>query len=149
MILVDTNIPARIAQPGHPHFHPAIDAIKLLTVRDSETFSISTHSLYELYFVMTKVKNGFGYSAARAAAELGNIRTMFPLLIETNNTYNTWESLTAKYAVTGRPAYDAKLVATMIERQVPRLLTFNDQDFAVYTEITALNPFDVLGLPRI
>ncbi len=149
MILVDTNIPARIAQPSHPHQKPALEAIKLLTVRDAETFVISTHSLYELYFIMTKVKNGFGYSATDAAAEIAKVRTMFQLLIETNNTYGTWEALVAKYGISGRQAYDAKIVATMIERQVPRLLTFNDRDFAAYTEISVLNPFDVLGVPRV
>jgi hypothetical protein len=42
MILVDTNIPLRIAQLGHPHRQPALDAIKRLTVRESEQFVVPT-----------------------------------------------------------------------------------------------------------
>ncbi len=37
----------------------------------------------------------------------------------------------------------------MIEHHVPRLLTLNDADFAQFGEIAALNPFDVLGVPRV
>jgi len=36
----------------------------------------------------------------------------------------------------------------MIEHHVPRLLTFNDDDFRQFTEIQTLNPFDVMGLTR-
>lgn len=54
-----------------------------------------------------------------------------------------------KYSITNRPIFDAKLVATMIEHQVPRLLTFNGADFARFTEIEILNPFQVLGIAPI
>jgi hypothetical protein len=33
-------------------------------------------------------------------------------------------------------------------RGIAKLLTFNDSHFARYTEIAALNPFDVIGVPR-
>jgi hypothetical protein len=37
----------------------------------------------------------------------------------------------------------------MIEHHVSRLLTFNDADFKQFAEISALNPFDVLGIQRV
>ena len=36
----------------------------------------------------------------------------------------------------------------MLEHRVNRILTFNDADLKRYAEITAINPFDILGLPR-
>jgi hypothetical protein len=36
----------------------------------------------------------------------------------------------------------------MVERGIPKLLTFNDSHFARYAEIEVLNPFDVLGVPH-
>jgi hypothetical protein len=48
MILVDTNIPLRIAQIGHPHRQPALDALRLLKLRDEERFTIAPQSLYEM-----------------------------------------------------------------------------------------------------
>ena len=64
MILVDTNIPLRIAQIGHPHRQPALDALQLLTLRDQEHFAIAPQSLYEMYVVCTRPAsaNGFGYT---------------------------------------------------------------------------------------
>lgn len=40
MILVDTNVLLRLAQPGHPHRQAALDAIGLLRGRDGERFAI-------------------------------------------------------------------------------------------------------------
>ncbi len=37
----------------------------------------------------------------------------------------------------------------MIEHHVSLFLTFNDADFKSFVEIKALNPFDVLGVPRV
>ena len=68
---------------------------------------------------------------------------------ETSHIPAQWEGLIAKYEVLGKRGHDTRLVAMMIEHQVPRLLTFNDSDFRRYAEITALNPFDVLGISRV
>jgi predicted nucleic acid-binding protein len=151
MILVDTNVPLRLAQPGHPHQQPALDAIKLLTLREREYFVIAPQSLYELYVVCTRPAsaNGLGMTPQRAHAEITSARTLFHVLPETTQVYPVWESLVAKYAVQGKQAHDARLVAIMIAHRVRRLLTFNDVDFKQFTEIGALSPFDVLGIQRI
>jgi predicted nucleic acid-binding protein len=150
MILVDTNVPLRLLQLGHPHQQPALDAIALLTTRDREQFVVAPQSLYEMYVVCTRpvAQNGLGFPPPRAHQELVQARTLFGLLPETSNVYATWEGLVAKYAVAGKPAHDVRLVALMLEHRVDRILTFNDRDFARYAEIKALNPFDVLGVPR-
>lgn len=151
MILVDTNIPLRLAQPGHPHRQPALDAIKLLTVRDGEQFAIAPQSLYEMYVVCTRPAdaNGLGMTPRTAHTEITSTRALFQLLSETNHVYATWEGLIAKYAIHGKQAHDARLVAIMIEHHVPRLFTFNDADFKQFSEIATLNPFDVLNAPRV
>ena len=51
-----------------------------------------------------------------------------------------------KYGVTGKSTHDARLAALMVERGIPKLLTFNDSHFTRYTEIEVLNPFAVLGV---
>jgi predicted nucleic acid-binding protein len=151
MILVDTNIPLRIAQLGHSHRQPALDAIKLLTVRDSEHFVICPQSLYEMFVVCSRPvsANGFGMTPQRARAEVASARTLFQMLPEMPQVYSTWEGLIAKYPVAGKRAHDARLVAMMIEHHVPKLLTFNNEDFKQFAEVSALNPFDVLGVARV
>lgn len=151
MILVDTNIPLRIAQPSHRHRQPALDAIKLLTLRDGEHFVICPQSLYEMFVVCSRPisVNGLGMTLRQACAEVASARNLFQMLPETPQVYPTWEGLIAKYAVAGKRAHDARLVAAMIEHHVPKLLTFNDEDFRQFAEITVLNPFDVLGIQRV
>jgi len=90
---VDTNIPLRIAQVGHPHRQVALDALQLLTLRDQEHFVIALQSLYEMYVVLTRPENvnGFGMTAPRAAAEIVATRALFELLPESAQVYPTWE----------------------------------------------------------
>jgi len=150
MILVDTNILLRLAQPGNPHRQPARDAISLLTVRDGESFAIAPQNLYEMYVVCSRPisVNGFGLTSQQAYAEITAARSLFQLLSETAQVYATWERLIGQYAIQGRRAHDARLVAMMIEHHVPRLLTFNGDDFRQFAEIITLNPFDIVGIPR-
>jgi predicted nucleic acid-binding protein len=151
MILVDTNIPLRIAQVGHLHREPALDALQLLTARDQEHFAIAPQSLYEMYVVCSRPAstNGFGYTPQQAYGEIAATRGLFEILPETAQVYPTWEGLIAKYAVQGKQAHDTRLVALMIQHRVSQILTFNDADFRRFTEIRPLNPFDVLGIPRV
>jgi predicted nucleic acid-binding protein len=150
MILVDTNIPLRIAQVGHPHRQVALDALERLTLRDGEHFAIAPQNLYEMYVVCTRPAgaNGFGITAPQACAEIAAARALFELLPETAQVYPTWEGLMVKHAILGKRAHDVRLVALMIEHRVGRLLTFNDADFRSFTEIQPINPFDVLALPK-
>ena len=151
MILVDTNILLRIAQIGHPHRQPALDALQLLTIRDQEHFAVAPQSLYEMYVVCSRPANvnGFGYTPQQACAEILAARALFEILPETSQVYPTWEGLIAKYAVQGKQAHDTRLVALMIQHRVPKLLTFNDADFRRFAEVDAINPFDALAIPRI
>lgn len=104
-----------------------------------------------MYVVFTRPieANGFGKSPQEAMAELTAAKALFQFLPETPQAYATWERLVAEYAVRGKRAHDTRLVALMIEQHVPRLLSFNDGDFTAFGEIMVMNPFDVLGLPRI
>ena len=88
-------------------------------------------------------------TAPQAAKEIAAARALFELLPETGQVYSIWEGLIAKHAVLGKRAHDVRLVALMIQYRVARLLTFNDADFRAFTEIQALNPLDVMALPRI
>lgn len=151
MILVDTNVLLRIVQPGHPHRQPAMDAIELLRTRDGEQFAVCPQCLYEMYVVCTRPvrANGLGMTPEHAHAEIVSTRGLFQVLPETAQVYPTWEGLIAKYPVTGKRAHDSRIVALMVDRGVANLLTYNDIDFQPFVEISALNPFDVLDLPRV
>ena len=148
MIVVDANIMLRLLEPGHPHCQAALNAIAQLTTSAAETFCTLPHCLHEVYHVLTREKNGHGKTPAQAVKELTGLLSLFPPQTDAPQFLTTWLNLVAKHNVAGRLAYDAKIVASMIDLQIPTLLSFNDEDFKRFTEVTTLNPFDVLGRPR-
>jgi predicted nucleic acid-binding protein len=81
-------------------------------------------------------------------AQLEIAEEQFDLQLDSPAHLFCWKELVVKYGVTGKSTHDARLVALMIEEDIRTLLTFNDAHFARYSEITVLNPFDVLGEPR-
>ncbi|MCY7273768.1 MAG: PIN domain nuclease, partial [Phormidesmis sp. CAN_BIN44] len=54
--------------------------------------------------------------------------------------FPTWERLIQHYRVMGKQAHDTRLVAAMLVHNIPKILTFNVQDFLRFTEITVLDP---------
>jgi predicted nucleic acid-binding protein len=153
MILVDANIVLRIIQVGHPHQQPAIDAIAMLRTRDGEQFVSCEQTLREMYTVCTRPVDapypGLGLSPDAAMAQVETAERQFPPVLENvAAVFSHWKDLVVRYSVIGKPAHDARLAALMIEQGIPRLLTFNESNFARFKEITAINPFDVLGAPR-
>ena len=150
MILVDANVLLRLIQIGHPHQQPALDAIALLHSRDREQLVICPQTLYEMYAVCTRPADapnpGLGLTPAAAVAQLETAERQFDLEPEPPAVIARWKELVVRYGVTGKSTHDARLAALMIERKIPKFLTFNDSHFTRYTEIAVLNPFDVLGV---
>lgn len=149
MILVDTNILCRLAQPTHKHHQAAKRAVNKL--REQQIFYVCTQSLYEYYFVLTKplASNGFGYSPEQAVKELQETQNIFSVIYESQKTYDAWRRLITEHKLKNRPIFDAKIVSCMIIHKIPTILTFNDQDFRYFKEISVLNPFDYMGIARI
>jgi predicted nucleic acid-binding protein len=152
MILVDTNVLLRLIQIGHPHQQPALEAIALLHEHDRGPLVICPQVLFEMYAVCTRRADapnpGLGLTATAAMTQVEAAEGQFGLESETPAALSRWKELVVRYGVTGKSTHDARLAALMVERNIPNLLTFNDTHFARYSEITALNPFDVLGVPR-
>ncbi len=152
MILVDANILLRLIQIGHPHQQPAIAAITLLHMRDHEQFVICPQTLYEMYAVCTRPVDapnpGLGLASAEAMSQVESAEHQFDLQPEPPTVVLRWKELVVRHGVTGKSTHDARLAALMVERRIPKLLTFNDSHFARYAEIIVLNPFDVLSVPH-
>ena len=153
MILVDANVLLRLIQIGHPHQQPALEAVALLRVRDREELVICAQTLYEMYAVCTRPADapnpGLGLAPTAAMAQVETAERQFDLEPDPSTVISRWKDLVLRYGVMGKSTHDARLAALMVERGIPNLLTFNDSHFARYTEIAALNPFDVLGVPHV
>lgn len=144
--LVDTNILTRLAEPGHPMHHPALDAVKRLFA-EGRRLHVVPQNLYEFWVVCTRptTVNGLGKTAAEAMAELVSLKTLFSRLDEPRSIYDVWEQLVTRTPVVGKNAHDARLVAAMKVHGLTHLLTFNTQDFRPYRDITVVAPADVLA----
>jgi predicted nucleic acid-binding protein len=143
-ILIDTNILLRLLQPHHPHFPLVERALVTLRMRN-EPLNIMPQNLMEFWAVATRPtsENGLGMTVENAAGELASMKRVFTLLAETASVYQEWERLVLEHQVSGKNSHDAHIVAAMNIYGITRILTFNVQDFARYSGISAVNPADV------
>ncbi|OUL34257.1 type II toxin-antitoxin system VapC family toxin [Nostoc sp. 106C] len=141
IFLVDTNVLLRSVEPSHPMYPDASNAINIL-LRRGERLCIVPQNLIEFWNVYTRPteRNGLGHTAAEAEAEINRLKTIFPLLLDTEAIYQEWERLVVTYAVKGVNVHDARLVAAMLVHSLTHILTFNTSDFTRYLKITALHP---------
>jgi hypothetical protein len=102
-VLLDTNILARMAQPGTAAYQVALDATDALG-RRGDTPCLLPQVLYELWVVATRpaAVNGLGLSAAQATAELARVLALFPLHADTPAIFPEWQRLVTTHAVLGR-----------------------------------------------
>jgi len=144
--LIDTNVLLRSVEPSHPMYGDAINAVTTLMGR-GERLCIVPQNLIEFWNVCTRPaqKNGLGYTPAQAAAEINRLKTIFPLLLDAEAIYQEWERLVITYAVRGVNVHDAKLVAAMLVHGLTHILTFDISDFARYSEITVVNPREIVS----
>lgn len=147
-VLVDTNLLARSAQPGHSMYKLAIDALSKL-IQHGEELCVVPWNLYEFWVVCTRPEgeNGLGMNVAEAQTELARIGSFFTILSETSAIYPEWERLVARHDVKGKPAHDTHLVAAMTIHGIQTILSFNRRDFARYPGINVLTPEEVIRLP--
>ncbi len=116
-------------------------AINILS-RQKQDFYIAPQNLNEFYVVATRPysSNGLGLSCEEAFEEIQEYKQVFKLLSDRPEIFPTWERLIQRYQVMGKQAHDTRLVATMLIHEIPRILTFNAQDFQRFAEITAIDP---------
>lgn len=51
-----------------------------------------------------------------------------------------WVQLLQRHPVVGGDVFDLQIAATMLANKVPRIYTFNAGDFAVFSELTVVQP---------
>jgi len=142
LVLVDTNVVLRVIEPRHQHHIEAVGALRGLRQAGHE-LCIVPQIHYEFWVVATRsvTHNGLGMTPEEAAAELANLGPpLFRFLRDERAIYGSWRELVGKYAVLGRQAHDARLIAAMERHDLTHLLTFNTSDFGRYAGKTILDP---------
>lgn len=142
-ILVDTNILTRSTQKNHPQNTAAVSTLLLLTQR-RETLCVAPQVFYEFWVVATRPvgENGLGLTADATQAHLEDFAAAFTMLEDRAEATlrNEWSKLVIQHDVKGKAAHDARLVATMNLYGARTILTFNNDDFSRYPDITVMIP---------
>lgn len=96
----------------------------------------------EFWAVATRPEsaNGLGWSTATAADVVRDLRSQFPLLLETPGVLDRWFELVQRCQVVGKRVHDARLAALSLVHGVGHLLTFNTADFSQAWGIDAVHP---------
>ncbi len=141
MILLDTNILGRIAQPTDPMIPVVKAAIDSLRATGEE-ICIVPQNLYEFWALATRPPkaNGLGLSIVDTQSEIARFKLMFRLLPDHPALLTEWEALVGTYACHGKVSFDARLVAAMHALGIPAILTINVKDFIRFSGITILDP---------
>lgn len=79
-----------------------------------------------------------GFPAEQAEAKVAANLELYALYQDDEFLFDVWRSLVNLYGVIGKQAHDARLVAAMVRHGITHLLTFNEQDFARFSEIAVI-----------
>ena len=145
MIAVDTNVFVGAIQTFDPAIRAAArHAVKSL-YRQGEQLLCFPQNLVEFWNASTRPANanGLGFSPDQAARYVDRFQTLLKLLPETQEIFSTWRRLVLQHRVSGIHVHDARIVAAMTVYQVPKILTFDLDDFKRYEHITVLNPMSL------
>ncbi len=141
MILLDTNIALRLADPKHPHHVIVTSAISVLQKR-GEAFAIVPQTVYEFWVVATRplAVNGLGLSIVECQSEISDIKALATFLPDQPALFAEWELLVTTHQCQGKVAHDARLVAAMQTHGLTQIITFNVKDFQRYPGLTVIDP---------
>jgi predicted nucleic acid-binding protein len=140
-ILVDTNLPLRIAQTNHPQHSIAQNALATLSRQGAE-LCILPQTYFEFWSVATRpltANGGLGLTVAECTQELNKLDAFFTLLPDPPDLLSRWRMVVMTFQCQGKTAHDARLVAAVLAHQVNRLLTFNVSDFRRYPWLTLVD----------
>ena len=104
---------------------------------------------YELWSVSTRpmANNGLGFSVDQSLEDQRRILESSELFEDDSGVFDAWRDLIAKYAILGKQAHDARLVAAMVRHGLTHLLSFNGQDFSRFNEIAVIAPSATATFP--
>ena len=79
-------------------------------------------------------------SPADAIDAISDLLAFLHVLPIPARTVGGWLDLLRRRPVTGGDVFDLQLVATMLANDVPRIYTFNAQDFEPFSELAVVTP---------
>ena len=88
--------------------------------------------------------NGLGLSTRQTQDRIRLFERRLVIFSESLESYDIWKRLVEQYDVHGAKVHDTRIVAIMLQSDIPAILTFNAADFRRFPEIVTLHPDDIL-----
>lgn len=145
-LLLDANVLLRIAQQRSREHLTAKSAV-LALAKASIGLCVVPQVIYEFWVVATRPLevNGLGMDVVTAEKSIQGIMEEFRLLKDERGVFGHWQSLVVEFAVKGKTAHDARIVAAMQRHGVRHLMTFNKADFTRYSGIHVSTPAEIVA----
>jgi|SRR5580698_5500568 predicted nucleic acid-binding protein len=142
--LVDSNVLLRWVQPNHSDYPVIVTAIDVL-LRQGAVLCYTSQNVAEFWNTCTRPveRNGYGLSPRDADRTARFFEDKLRLLQESPAVHEEWRRLLVSQGISGVQVHDARLVAAMRVHGIKHILTFNDKDFARFTDIEAVHPGNV------
>jgi len=142
--LVDSNVLLRWVKPDHSDY-PAIVSATDAILRREGVLCYTSQNVAEFWNACTRPRerNGYGLSPKETDHRARLFEERFRLLPDNLAVHEEWRRLLVTHNVSGVQVHDARLVASMKVHGVRRILTFNDKDFARFTDVEAVHPRSV------
>ena len=134
--MVDTNVLIYSTVAGNP-WHAAVRQWLVERQADGTVLCASPQVAREYLVALTRGEIfARSFTPQEALDAFATLRPSLEILIETEAAFERLLVLARRYSVRGKAVHDANIVATMQAHGVERLATYNEGDFARYTEIT-------------
>jgi len=142
--LIDSNILLRWVQPVDPDYKAIESALDTLA-RQGAVLCYTSQNLAEFWNACTRPvdRNGYGLAPTEADRRARIFEGKLKLLPDSLLVHQEWRKLLVSHNVSGAQVHDARLVAAMRTHGVKQILTFNEKDFARYSDIEAVHPAKV------
>src|SRR6266436_10337665 len=139
--LVDSNILLRWVKPDHNDYPLVVSAIDVI-LRREDVLCYTSQNVGEFWSTCTRPldRNGFALSPQETDQRAKFFEEKLRLLPDSLAVHAEWRKLLVTSGVSAVQVHDARLAAAMRVHGVKRILTFNERDFARYTDIEAIHP---------
>ncbi|HYZ83275.1 MAG TPA: PIN domain-containing protein [Bryobacteraceae bacterium] len=142
MIAVDTNVLIGGIQTFDPAIRVAARHAMKVLARQGVPLLCFPQNLVEFWNASTRPAgaNGLGFTPEQAARYVDRFQGLLRLLPETPEIFPTWRKLVLQHRVSGVHVHDARIAAAMMVHQVPRILTFDLDDFKRFDHLSVVDP---------
>lgn len=142
--LLDTNVLLRVADTSETS-NIAVSAIAKI-LKEGNQCVITSQVIVEFWAVATRplTVNGLGWTPEEAREKIDLIKSQFVLLEDKNDILQNWLELVTNYSIKGKRCHDIRLLAVMKSHNISHILTFNPKDFIQLSDITIINPLDII-----